>query len=152
MVSLQGVFVSFIVCISFLGIAVILNGLASLRDRRKANHFSPQDLRKNITALAGDLCGYLIGYGKELNPPFDPSATGSESLPDDPEIVATFTQRFGSRLAVVRDGLGNRNLLLGNIGEVLEGGARNGEDVWRIVLRLRDSLGLLDHRSGTKPV
>jgi len=111
---------------------------------------TPQTLREQITALAGDLCGYLIAHGKQLNPPDDPNTTGFEFVPDDMEVVNSFEQEFGARLAAVRLGLGNVGMLLGNIGEVLENGAANADDVSRIVDRLRDSVGLLDSRCGTK--
>jgi hypothetical protein len=111
---------------------------------------NPQGLRGQITDLAGDLCGYLISHGKELDPPHDPDANGLEFIPDDMEIVNSFDLEFGARLAAVRTGLGNVGLLLSNIGEVLEGGAANASSVRYIIDRLRDSIGLLDSRCGTK--
>ncbi len=112
---------------------------------------TPQNLRNEIAALAGDLCGYLIAHGRELNPPDDPSTNGFEVIPEEPDIIATFEREFSEQLMAVRTGLGNVGMLLGDTGEILEDGALHVDDVRRIIDRLVQSIGLLDSRFGTKP-
>ena len=163
MVSLKGVVISLAVTLGCIAVGAILNFIADRRMKHHKNDSessgkevpqvtagSPQTLREQTSALAGDLCGYLIEHRKELNPPDDPNSTGFEFIPDDLEIVSSFEQKFGERLRAVRLGLGNAGMLLSDIGEVLENGATNADDVRRIVDRLKDSVGLLDSRCGTK--
>jgi len=122
-----------------------------VRKHRVVPAHSPQDVRDQITALAGDLCGYLIALSKKLYVPPDPTAVYNIMPdPDEPEIVESFERRFGDRLRTARTGLGNVGMLLSNIGDVLENGATNADSVRRIIECLEDSVRLLDTRCGTK--
>jgi hypothetical protein len=115
-----------------------------------------KELRGEITALMGDLYGYLAHHRQSLVPePFDLKVTGLEDEVEDHEIVATFIPQFGDRLKRVQESLANLGMVGETVGTmtgeptILERGASDAEDIHDIIKALKNVVVHIDSRFGT---
>lgn len=113
---------------------------------------SPEELREQVTALAGDLCAFLMNNNQEINPPHvDDGYAGLGDIPDDPGIRDEFPAKFGVRIRQVQSYLGERTLLaervdFSSVGDVLQSKVRNAGDVRSIIRALDRAKYAIDEK------